>query len=122
MEQLFTWLLRSRYAHMRRRFPVRENDDRVSLSRRNRVAPTVRVQRPLRPAPTRVANDLNPCLTVSPSVFAVEIAALPEAFADCFASVALFSAALRCLVAAPFFAAACRSAFVRSAMLLSPSS
>jgi hypothetical protein len=59
-------------------------------------------------------------LTASPRDFAAELPALPADFADCAAPVPLSCAALRCLVAAPFFAAACRSAFVRCAMLLLP--
>src|SRR5918998_5722681 len=87
---------------------------------RGRRGPSPRAdpcQRPLRNPPTRLASDLACCLAASPSDFAADIAALPAGFAEFLASVALFSAALRCLVAAPFLAAACRSAFVRCAMV-----
>jgi len=57
-------------------------------------------------------------VTASANDFAVEMPAFPTFVAELLASAALFSAALRCLVAAPFFAAACLSAFVRPAMLL----
>jgi hypothetical protein len=74
-------------------------------------------QRPLRIAPMRLATALPACVTASPSDLAAETAALPARFAERSASTPLSCAAFRCLVAAAFFAAASRSAFVRSAIV-----
>src|ERR687889_603257 len=66
-------------------------------------APRARAQRPLRAAPMRFASALPACWTMPPNDFAADIAVLAELSAERLASVPLLAAALRFLVAAPFF-------------------